>query len=61
MANREFDVIVWGATGFTGELVVEYLLQTYGVAGGMTTSQFVCVFLWRHIEDRKTPGFIMSV
>jgi short subunit dehydrogenase-like uncharacterized protein len=33
MAMREFDVIVWGATGFTGQLVVEYLAQTYGVDG----------------------------
>lgn len=30
---REFDVILWGATGFTGKLVAEYLLQTYGVGG----------------------------
>lgn len=28
---REFDIIVWGATGFTGKLVAEYLYQTYGV------------------------------
>ena len=33
MAKREFDVIVWGATGFTGQLVAEYLAQTYGVGG----------------------------
>jgi short subunit dehydrogenase-like uncharacterized protein len=33
MAKREFDVIVWGATGFTGQLVVEYLVETYGVDG----------------------------
>jgi short subunit dehydrogenase-like uncharacterized protein len=26
---REFDVIVYGATGFTGRLVAEYLAQTY--------------------------------
>ena len=26
----EFDVIVWGATGFTGKIVVEYLYQRYG-------------------------------
>ena len=26
----EFDVIVWGATGFTGRLVAEYLLGRYG-------------------------------
>ena len=28
--NREFDVVVWGATGFTGRLVAEYLLGRYG-------------------------------
>ena len=29
--KREYDVIVWGATGFTGALVAEYLLRAYGV------------------------------
>ena len=29
--DREFDVIVQGATGFTGTLVAEYLLRQYGV------------------------------
>ena len=32
---REFDVLVWGASGFTGRLVAEYLLATYGVTGGV--------------------------
>ena len=27
--NREFDVVVWGASGFTGRLVAEYLFQHY--------------------------------
>ncbi|APR54420.1 saccharopine dehydrogenase [Sphingomonas koreensis] len=27
---REFDLIVYGATGFTGRLVAEYLVQRYG-------------------------------
>ena len=31
-ADRKFDVIVWGATGFTGKLVAEYLVRTYGVS-----------------------------
>ena len=31
--DREFDVIVWGASGFTGRLVAEYLLEHYGVGG----------------------------
>ncbi|MFL9841021.1 saccharopine dehydrogenase NADP-binding domain-containing protein [Sphingomonas sp. ST-64] len=28
--TREFDLIVYGATGFTGRLVAEYLAQRYG-------------------------------
>ena len=28
--TREFDIVVWGASGFTGRLVVEYLFQKYG-------------------------------
>lgn len=31
--DKSFDVIVFGATGFTGRLVAEYLNQTYGVNG----------------------------
>jgi short subunit dehydrogenase-like uncharacterized protein len=27
---REYDVVVWGATGFTGRLVAEYLAERYG-------------------------------
>jgi len=30
MSDREFDVIVFGATGFTGRLVAEYLQSQYG-------------------------------
>ncbi|MBT8072607.1 MAG: saccharopine dehydrogenase [Xanthomonadales bacterium] len=30
-SQADFDVIVWGATGFTGRLVAEYLLERYGV------------------------------
>lgn len=36
MAEREFDLIIWGASGFTGDLVVEYLVETYGVEGDLT-------------------------
>ena len=28
--SRDFDIVIWGSTGFTGRLVVEYLLSTYG-------------------------------
>ena len=35
MDQREFDVVVLGASGFTGRLVVEYLLSTYGLDGDL--------------------------
>lgn len=31
----EFDIIVYGATGFTGRLVAEHLAARYGVGGGV--------------------------
>lgn len=33
--SREFDIIIQGATGFTGTLVAEYLLRQYGVGGDL--------------------------
>ncbi len=33
--DREFDVIIQGATGFAGTLVAEYLLRQYGLAGNL--------------------------
>ena len=30
MSNPEFDIIIFGATGYTGRLVAEYLDQHYG-------------------------------
>jgi short subunit dehydrogenase-like uncharacterized protein len=34
-SDREFDVVLWGATGFTGRLVAEYLLARHGAAGDL--------------------------
>ena len=33
--NRELDIIFWGASGFTGRLVAEYMLRKYGVNGSV--------------------------
>lgn len=33
--NKPFDIVVHGATGFTGRLVVEYLLQRYPQGSGL--------------------------
>ncbi len=35
MSGREFEVIVWGATGYTGRLVAAHLLKTYGAEGDL--------------------------
>lgn len=32
--SRNFDIIVWGATGFTGKLAAQYLSAHYNQAGG---------------------------
>jgi short subunit dehydrogenase-like uncharacterized protein len=33
--DRQYDVVVWGASGFTGRLVVEYLLERYPNGDGL--------------------------
>ncbi|EED33500.1 saccharopine dehydrogenase [gamma proteobacterium NOR5-3] len=33
MTERSFDIVLFGATGFTGQLVAEYLLERYGCDG----------------------------
>ena len=33
--TKEFDIIVWGASGFTGRLVVAYLFKQYGTQGDL--------------------------
>jgi short subunit dehydrogenase-like uncharacterized protein len=35
MTPKDFDIVVHGATGFTGRLVIEYLLQRYPAGSGM--------------------------
>jgi short subunit dehydrogenase-like uncharacterized protein len=35
MSTREYDIIVLGASGFTGRLVMEYLIATYGTSGDL--------------------------
>ncbi|MFK7905301.1 MAG: trans-acting enoyl reductase family protein [Chitinophagales bacterium] len=33
--SRKFDIVVWGASGFTGRLVAEYLFKNYGVGDSL--------------------------
>ena len=33
MNDRDFDIIIFGATGFTGQFMVEYLAKEYGASG----------------------------
>ncbi len=37
MKNIEHDLVIMGATGFTGKLVVEYLIKNYGVKNAKFT------------------------
>ncbi|MDH4256007.1 MAG: saccharopine dehydrogenase NADP-binding domain-containing protein [Gammaproteobacteria bacterium] len=48
--NRDFDVVVYGATGFTGRLVAEYLHERYG-----DTPEF------RWAVAARKPGKLRSV
>jgi len=34
--NRQYDIVVWGASGFTGSLVVEYLHDRYKIGGDLS-------------------------
>ena len=34
MAEREFDIVVYGATGYTGRLVAEHFVREYGAKAG---------------------------
>ncbi len=34
--QRRYDIVIFGATGFTGRLVAEYLHRTYGAQGEVT-------------------------
>ena len=36
MSDKNFDVVVYGATGFTGKLVVEYMQEKYGNDQGVS-------------------------
>ena len=36
--TKEFDIIVWGASGFTGRLVAAYLFKQYGTQGDLKWS-----------------------
>ena len=35
MVNKKYDLIIYGATGFTGRLVAEYLLNNYGIGNDL--------------------------
>ena len=35
MSERIYDVVIWGASGFTGRLVVEYMYGAYGRSGDL--------------------------
>jgi short subunit dehydrogenase-like uncharacterized protein len=54
--DREFDLILWGATGFTGQLVAEHLLERHAAGplrwalGGRDTRKL------EGVRDALGPG-----
>ncbi len=36
MTSKAFDIVVYGATGYTGQLIIEYLNQQYGNGNDVT-------------------------
>ena len=48
--NAEFDLIVYGATGYTGRLVAEHLARRYGVGGEVTCA------MARRVETNRAGG-----
>lgn len=57
--NKELDIVVYGATGYTGRLVAEYLAERY--AGYGSTSKMIAESALCLIEDATdTPGGIWT-
>lgn len=55
-AARPFDVVVWGATGFTGHLVAEYLAGREGVRWAMAGRNLAKLEAVRNDISARVPG-----
>ncbi len=53
MTPKPFDLIVFGATGFTGRLVAEYLHATYGAGGKQAAPHVRWAMAGRNLEKLK--------
>ena len=53
MTPKPFDLIVFGATGFTGRLVAEYLHTTYGAGGKQAAPHVRWAMAGRNLEKLK--------
>ena len=47
--DRKFDILIFGATGFTGKLVVRYMAKTYG--GEYNVWLFMCWAMGKWVVD----------
>jgi short subunit dehydrogenase-like uncharacterized protein len=54
--SAEFDVVIYGATGFTGRLVAEYMNETYGVGNDVAWAM-----AGRSLEKLKTVRDEMGI
>ena len=64
--ERNFDIIVWGASGFTGRLVLEYLLERYPQGGDIRwaiagrNEQKLKQVLSKHLSDGPAPPILVA-
>ena len=62
--KREYDIIIWGATGFTGRLVAEYLHLNYNsnnlkwAIAGRDKQKLISIYRYPNI---KKTGIILSI
>ena len=59
--SRDFDIVLWGATGFTGRLVADYLVRNYlgGDTGlihlAVAMRRRVVALMWSKAPDQPIP------
>lgn len=62
MTKRDFDIVVWGATGFTGALAAEYILGRYGSRGAVGgTTRFSVALAGRSREKLEAARSALEV
>ena len=67
-SEREFDVVIFGATGFTGKLVAEYFQAQYGndssvkwAVAGRSYGQHLTKIDRKAVKKKQAPRQVTSI